>query len=106
VQNQRETQKKRLKRTHMTGGELRLIRLEVNLAPRDMRTLLGLCRRTYQDYEAGRRGIPREIATQAREILQRNRHYMAGLPARIAAAVTRDFPDGVIPSSRDEQENE
>lgn len=79
----------------MTGGELRAIRLEMGYAPRDMYRELGLPRRTYQDYEAGKRGIPKGVADQARDLLQRDREFMARLPGRITEIIDRDFPGGI-----------
>lgn len=104
VQNTSKKQSGKQKRTHMTGDELTRIQAELLFAPRDMCRVLMLNRRTYQDYKAGRRGIPRDVADLAREILRRNREFMARLPALIHAAVERDFPGGVIPSAgRDEE---
>lgn len=106
MQNTSKKQSGRQKRTHMTSTELRQIRTEVRFAPRDMRRVLGLPRRTYQDYESGRRGIPRAVADSAREVLRRNREFMARLPALITAAVERDFPGGVIPAHTVEREDD
>lgn len=106
VQNSDKKQSGRQKRTHMTGAELTRIQAELLFAPRDMCCVLGLPRRTYQDYKSGRRGIPRDVADLAREILRRNREFMARLPALITAAVERDFPGGVIPAHTVEREDD
>lgn len=53
--------------------------------PRDMRAVLvppdcpPLSRRTYEDYEAGRRGIPQGVAEMARELYRRDREFMASI---------------------------
>lgn len=98
--------KKRQKRTHMSAEECRRLRQEMKCGVCDMYRALGLPRRTYQDYESGRRGIPAHVAAQIRAIHQRDREFMAGLPARIEARVLRDFPGGVIPSYQSAEEAE
>ncbi|BDV42414.1 hypothetical protein GURASL_13370 [Geotalea uraniireducens] len=106
MQNQSQKQKKRQKCTHMSAEECKRLRSEIKLGPCDMCRILGIPRRTYQDYEAGRRGIPESVATQIREAYRRNREFMAGLPARIETWFFRDFPGGVIPSVHVEKEGE
>lgn len=90
----------------MNGEELKRIRIEMKFGVCDMYRTLGLPRRTYQDYEAGKRGIPEDVARRVREAHRRDREFMAGLPARIDAAIEREFPGGVIPSFQDEKEEE
>lgn len=79
----------------MSGDELKRIRLAIGFAPRDMYRSLGLPRRTFQDYEAGKRSIPTEVAETAREIQRRDREFMKRLPGRLAAAIDKDFPNGI-----------
>lgn len=77
----------RQKCTHMAGAELRKIRIEMGFEPRDMRAVLDhMSRRTYQDYEANRRGIPAKLAARIRELHKHDREWMAGLGERIEAA--------------------
>lgn len=83
VQNDTKKRKTRAKRTHLTGGELRAMRREMKFAPRDMCAVLGLPRRTYQDYEAGRRGIPAALAERIRQIYRQDREWMAGIGRRV-----------------------
>lgn len=91
---QKDTKKteKRQKRTHMSGAELKQIRKAMRFEPRDMRATLALPgkkpipRRTYQDYEAGKRGIPADLAARIRELFKRDREFMAGIPNRVDAA--------------------
>ena len=106
MQKQQEKRKTRQKRTHMSSAECKRLRREMGCAPCDMYRLLGLPRRTYQDYESGRRGIPQGIAAQIREAHRRDREFMDSLPARIETWILRDFPNGVIPSANDEKEEE
>jgi len=97
VQNQPEKKKKSKKRTHMSADELKRLRREMRIGVCDMYRLLGLPRRTYQDYEAGKRGIPQDVADKAREAHRRDREFMAALSARICASLDQQFPGGVIP---------
>ena len=84
-------------KTHaLTGADLKQIRLGLGFAPRDMCAVLGLKRRTYQCYEAGQRGIPSNVAAAARQVEERNLAFMAALPGRIAALVSRDYPAGIL----------
>lgn len=90
MQKHHEKTKKRQKRTQfMCGPMLRWIRLEMGFDPRDMRETLGLPRRTYQDYEAGKRGLPTELAARIREMFQRDRELMAGIAGRVDVAWER-----------------
>lgn len=74
----------------MAGAELKRLRLEMRFAPRDMCEVLGLKRRTYQDYEAGKRGIPAVLAVRIREMHKRDREFIAGIGDRIDAAERGD----------------
>lgn len=95
MQKQTKERKKRQKRTHMSGEELKRLRREMKYRPCDMWLTLGLPRRTYQDYEVGLRGIPQEVADAARAAHRRDREFVANLPTRIGAILDRDFPDGI-----------
>lgn len=100
MQKAAKTTTKREKRTHMAADELKRIRLAMKFAPRDMCATLGLPRRTYQDYEAGKRGIPAKLATLIREMFNRDREFMATINDRVDAAAKKKFPNG-IPSEVD-----
>lgn len=104
MQNDLKKRKKRQKRTHMSGDELKRLRREMRYGVCDMYAVLGLPRRTYQDYESGRRGIPQDVAAKARELHRRDREFMAGLPARIGAAIDRQFPGGIISAVTDSED--
>ena len=69
MQNDTKKHNKREKRTHMTGAELKRLRRKMKFDPRDMCAGLDLPRRFYQDYEAGKRGIPVGLATRIRELI-------------------------------------
>lgn len=92
VQNNTKKHNKRQKRTHMQAAELKQIRLEMNFEPRDMRHALALPgtkpipRRTYQDYEAGRRGMSAYMAARIRELHKADREFMNGIGNRVDAA--------------------
>jgi len=83
VQNETKKQEKRQKRTHMTGGELTRIRKEMKFEPRHMYRTLNIPRRTYQDYEADKRGIPVKLALRIREMHKRDREWVAGIGDRV-----------------------
>ena len=91
-------------KTHaMTAAELREIRLDLGFKPQHMRAVLGgLPRRTYQDYEAGKRRVPVETLRMARQVWQRNREFMATLPARLAALIERNHPTGIRSASEED----
>jgi len=86
----------------MCGQMLRWIRQQMLFDPRDMRATLvppgcpPMHRRTYEDYEAGKRGIPAELATRIREVYQRDLELKAGINDRVDAAVKKKFKGGVI----------
>lgn len=87
MQTPHKKQRKRQKRTQfMCGKMLRWMREDMRYEPRDMRALLGLKRRTYQDYEAGKRGIPAKLALLIRELHQRDREFISGIGDRVDAA--------------------
>lgn len=79
----------------MCGAMLRWIRTEINLEPRYMRAILvppgqpAMPRRTYEDYEAGKRGIPAKLAARIRELYQQNLDWIAAMDSRIDAAEKR-----------------
>jgi hypothetical protein len=54
--------------------------------PRDMCDLFKLPRRTYQDYEAGKRNIPAKLATLIREAHKADREWVNGIGDRVEAA--------------------
>jgi hypothetical protein len=93
VQKTAKKQNKRQKRTqYMCHQMLRWIRLQMLFEPRDMRAAIvppgtkPMSRRTYQDYEAGKRGIPADLAARIREMHKRDREFMATIGDRIDAA--------------------
>lgn len=88
----------------MAGEELRQLRREMKYGVADMYRILGLPRRTYQDYEAGKRGIPQRVAVAARAAHRRDREFMAGLPGRIHACLDRQFPGGMIPAGAEKED--
>jgi len=67
----------------MSAAELKRLRREMKFAPRDMCAILSLPRRTYQDYESGRRGIPEKIAAQIRKAYRQDREFIAGIAGRV-----------------------
>lgn len=75
----------------MTGAELKRIRLKMLFAPREMCACLvppgckPMPRRTYQDYEAGKRGIPAELATRIQELYWKDLDFMSTIGDRIEA---------------------
>ena len=113
VQKDTKKTKKRQKRTHfMCKQMLQWIRLQMLFDPRDMRATLvppgcpPIPRRTYQDYEAGNRRIPAELAARIRDVFQRDRELLAGLNDRVDAAAAKKFKGGKIPSFQVEKEEE
>lgn len=56
------------RKSFMESTELLSIRTGLKLKPMHMYRALGIPRRTYQDYESGRRGIPLDFATRVREM--------------------------------------
>lgn len=79
----------------MNADELKRLRREMRFGVCDMYRVLGLPRRTYQDYEAGKRGIPEDVAAMARKAHCRDREFMTTLSERIGAALDREFPGGI-----------
>lgn len=113
MQNDTKKRNNRPKRTHPRGRKqylckamLRWIRLQMGFEPRDMYRTLELPRRTYQDYEAGKRGIPAELATRIREMHRRDRELMNGIGDRVDAELHRQYPGGVLPSYQVGKEEE
>jgi transcriptional regulator with XRE-family HTH domain len=83
-------------KTHATGAELKLIREKLGFAPRDMRSALGITsRRTYEDYEAGKRKVPLETLRLARNIWQDNQIFWKRLPGILSRKIDREFPGGI-----------
>ena len=87
--------KKQPKCTHMTARKLKDIRGAIGFDLRAMAGALGMPYRTYQDYEYGRRGIPKAVAEAVQELRRRDRQFMAGLRRRLAAGIDRQFPGGI-----------
>lgn len=107
MRNNHKKNKTDTKRTHLMDADmLKVIREEIGFAPRDMYRTLGIPRRTYQDYEAGKRRIPDAIANAVFAELKWNRKFMEGLAARVDTELLRVFPDGMIPSNQVEKEEE
>ena len=87
MQNNKKKQNKRQKRTqYMCPQILRWLRQDMRFEPRDMRAVLEIrSRRTYEDYEAGKRGIPAKLATRIRELHKRDRELINGIGDRVDA---------------------
>ena len=85
VQNDHKNTKKQQKRTHMCAAMLRWIRKDMKFEPRDMCDIFLLPRRTYQDYEAGKRGIPAELAVRIRETHKVDREFINSIGDRVDA---------------------
>ena len=84
---QKQQKNKKTAKTHaLSGKELKQLRSEMKFAPRDMCDTLQLKRRTYQDYEAGKRGIPAPLAARIRELHKRDREFINGIADRVDAA--------------------
>lgn len=87
---QKQQKNTKTAKTHaMSGPELKRLRREMKFAPREMCVILGLKRRTYQDYEANKRGIPSALAERIREIHRRDREFIAGIGDRVDAAESK-----------------
>ena len=87
MQNDKQKHKKPAKRTqYMCAKMLRWIRKDMKYEPRDMCDQFQLPRRTYQDYEAGKRGIPAKLAVRIREQHKADREWMNGIGDRVEAA--------------------
>jgi len=89
--------KKRQKCTHMTAVKLKKIRLAIGFDMRSMARTLGMPNRTYQDYEYGKRGIPKIVADAAVEVWRRDRAFMKKLRRQLLADIDRAFPAGIPP---------
>lgn len=81
--------------THMSAATLRTIRQQIGFDMRSLATSLGLKYRTYQDYEYGKRGIPKEVADAVRAFQRRDRQNMQKIIRRINADIDRQFPGGI-----------
>lgn len=92
----KKIQKRKNARIFMCANELKQIRYMMKFDPRDMCATLGLKRRTYQDYDAGKRKIPQDVAARIRETYRRDCELMNGIPARVDAALDNEFPDGML----------
>jgi hypothetical protein len=79
-------QKKRTKRTQfMCAKMLHWLRKDMRFEPRDMCDTFKQARRTYQDYEAGKRGIPAKLAARIREKHKADREWINGIGDRVDA---------------------
>lgn len=97
------TQKPRKCTLYMCGAMLRYIRLQMGFAPRDMRAVLvdpkaaPLARRTYENYEAGTRTIPAELAARIRELFRSDQEFMNNICAGVNISIgPRVSPDEVL----------
>lgn len=91
VQKDTKNIKKREKRTQTFDSEMLLcVREELKFAPRDMYRTLGIPRRTYQDYESGKRRIPESVAQKAIAELKWNRAFLAGIAGRVDEGLERE----------------
>ena len=87
MQNDNKKRNKQPKRTqYMCAKMLRWLRKDMKFDPRDMCLVLELPRRTYQDYEAGKRSIPSKLATRIRETHKADREWVNGIGDRVDAA--------------------
>jgi DNA-binding transcriptional regulator YiaG len=93
--DQKKPKKAKNARSTMDGLQLQLIRQEIGFAPRHMYLHLGIPRRTYQDYESGRRGIPDSVKDAVIAELKWYRAFIAGMPARVDQAAQEEFPYGI-----------
>jgi transcriptional regulator with XRE-family HTH domain len=97
VRDMSENTKKSRKCTqYMTGKELKQLRKEMKFDPRDMCCILEIPRRSYQDYEAGKRGIPAEFAERVRELHHQDRAFIAGIAERVDTDLVK-YPGGIVP---------
>jgi predicted transcriptional regulator len=96
----KNNQKRKNARISMCANELKQIRYMMRFDPRDMCATLGLKRRTYQDYEAGKRKIPQDVAARIRETYRLDCQHMNTIDQRVDAAVKKKYPNG-IPSEVD-----
>lgn len=93
MQNTTKNKNKQRKRTqYMCGKMLRWLRKDMKFEPMDMCDTFRLPRRTYQDYEAGKRGIPEKLAAQIREKHKQDREFVAGIWGRVDAAERGEKP--------------
>jgi DNA-binding transcriptional regulator YiaG len=74
----------------MTLAQLVEIRDLLGLTQEEMAGQMETAISTYQDWEHGRSRIPGAAAVCARLLLQKDRNWMAGIPARVAAEMERD----------------
>lgn len=71
----------------MTGNQLRYIKQQMKFGTCDMYRTLELPRRTYQDYESGRRTIPPEVARRVLATYRADRRWMRDMDRRIDEAL-------------------
>lgn len=93
--NDTKKRKNSRKRTqYMCAAMLAWLQQDINFKPVDMYTCLGIPRRTYQDYLAGHRGIPADIAAAVWDIYRRNRQLMDNY---CSGAAPQPCPTGCSP---------
>lgn len=90
----------RKKHAELTKEQLRGIRVAMKYSKADMARVLGWPYRTYQDRESGARGISGAQKFCVLRAYAKDRRFFAELPARIDAAIEKEFPNG-IPSEPD-----
>lgn len=85
----------RKKARSMLPAELIAIRESLGYQQADMARFLGWPERTYEDREAGRRGIPADAAEWVRSAPARDAAGMDRLRGWIKNRIAADFPTGI-----------
>ena len=80
-------------------AELKALRLELHFSIGEMAAVMGVPKSTYQGYETGRRAIPPGFINRCREYQQQDLQFMAGIGARIDAALAAEGYGAGIPSA-------
>lgn len=76
---------------------LRELRKQAGYSIGEMAMALGLPKATYQCYEDGSRACPDGVPGKMQSIVEKDREFLAGLPARVDARINAEFPKGGIP---------
>ena len=71
----------------MTGKQLKHVKEQIGFATCDMYLELELPRRTYQDYEAGKRRIPDSVVCKVLRLYRADRRWTRGMLQRIDKAL-------------------
>lgn len=71
----------------MTGDQLKYVKQKIGYGTYDMYHELKLPRRTYQDYEAGKRAVPPTVARQVLQLYRADRRWTRGMGERIDEAL-------------------